>query len=466
VNKTAIRTIGDVLSQVKREVVLDADTTYNLLGVRWYGKGAFVRETKTGREIKAKKLYQVKAGDFIYNRLFAWKASFAIIPEEFDGYLVSNEFPLFECKSGVDPRFVLRYILLPSNIHTVNQLSKGVAGISRKRFKEHLFLNMPLPNVPYNEQLRICNQIDQHSCRIHELDTEIQRQKTILAQLRQAILQEAIQGKLTADWREQHPDVEPASELLKRIAAEKAELVKAKKIRKQKPLPPITDDEIPFEIPETWEWCRLGDIILNSESGKSLRCDAISVTGTAWGIVKTSAITTGVFLENENKYLSNEAPSCLNSRIHEGDLIFCRASGSKGLAGKSAIVRNLTKNLLLSDKTIRVNVPNCIIREYIHIYNSTQTAAQYYSGLNTGKSTSMNNVTRPQLLSLLIACPPSNEQQAIVERVQAQLTICDKLEKEITAAEQHAKHLSAAILQEVFVRQKELTRRAFNHVKN
>lgn len=452
-NKTATRTIGDVLSLVKRQVVLDANTTYNLLGVRWYGKGAFVRETKTGREIKAKKLYRVKAGDFIYNRLFAWKASFAIIPEEFDGYLVSNEFPLFECKRGIDPRFVLSYILLPSNIHTVNQLSKGVAGISRKRFKEHLFLKMPLPDIPYKEQLRICNQVGQCSRRIRKLDSEIQRQKSILAQLRQAILQEAIQGKLTADWREQHPDVEPASKLLKRIAAEKAELVKAKKIRRQKPLPAITDDEIPFEIPETWEWCRLGEIILYSESGKSLRCSPTSVTGTAWGIIKTSAITTGQFIEDENKHLSDAAPPNLKNQIYEGDLIFCRASGSKGLAGKSAIVRNLTKNLLLSDKTVRIVIQNRILREYIHIYNSTKTAGEYYSGLNTGKSTSMNNITRQQLLCLRIACPPSDEQKAIVERVRAKLALCDKLGAEITTAEQHTEHLSTAILQEVFDQQ-------------
>ncbi len=81
-----------------------------------------------------------------------------------------------------------------------------------------------------------------------------------LPKLKQAILQEAIQGKLTADWRAAHPDVEPASQLLHRIQAEKARLIAAKKLRPEKPLPQITAAEIPFEIPKGWEWCRLGEV--------------------------------------------------------------------------------------------------------------------------------------------------------------------------------------------------------------
>lgn len=81
--------IGDFLKQVKREVILKDNETYSLLGVKWYGKGMFLREVKKGKEIKAKKLYMVKKGDFVYNRLFAWKSSFAIVEEEFDGCLVS-----------------------------------------------------------------------------------------------------------------------------------------------------------------------------------------------------------------------------------------------------------------------------------------------------------------------------------------------------------------------------------------
>lgn len=93
------------------------------------------------------------------------------------------------------------------------------------------------------------------------LGAELIHQQTLLKKLRQQILQEAIEGKLTADWRAQNRDVEPASELLKRIAAEKAQMVKDKKIKAQKPLPPITNEKKPFELPQGWEWCRLGALV-------------------------------------------------------------------------------------------------------------------------------------------------------------------------------------------------------------
>src|SRR5690606_30053936 len=97
-----------------------------------------------------------------------------------------------------------------------------------------------------------CKRIQEH-CLIQKSNTEF---------LKQSILQDAIQGKLTEEWRTQNPDKEPASELLKRIKAEKTQLIKDKKIRKEKPLPPITEDQIPFELPEGWVWSILDEIAL------------------------------------------------------------------------------------------------------------------------------------------------------------------------------------------------------------
>ena len=90
-----------------------------------------------------------------------------------------------------------------------------------------------------------------------------------IPELRKLILQLAVEGKLTAEWRKENPDVEPASELLSRIQAEKAELVKAKKIKKSKPLPPVGAEEVPFEVPAEWVWCRLGDATYYAE-----KCEA------------------------------------------------------------------------------------------------------------------------------------------------------------------------------------------------
>lgn len=102
--------------------------------------------------------------------------------------------------------------------------------------------------------------IQKRSINCFAIHAEITHQQSLLKKLRQSILQDAISGKLTEKWQRENSDVEPATELLARIKAEKERLVKEKKIKKQKQLPLITEAEIPFELPKGWAWCRLGDI--------------------------------------------------------------------------------------------------------------------------------------------------------------------------------------------------------------
>ncbi len=90
-----------------------------------------------------------------------------------------------------------------------------------------------------------------------EISTELTHQLTLVKKLRQQLLQDAVQGKLV----EQNKKDEPASELLKKIKAEKEKLIAEKKLKKEKELPPIKPEEIPFEIPENWVWCRLGEVV-------------------------------------------------------------------------------------------------------------------------------------------------------------------------------------------------------------
>jgi len=126
-------------------------------------------------------------------------------------------------------------------------------------------IEIPLP--PLEKQREIVRKFKSIAREEDELKSELNYQQILLKKLRQQILQEAIEGKLTADWRAANPNIEPASELLKHIAAEKAQLIKDKKIKPQKPLPPIKDEEKPFDLPEGWIWCRLGNYV-DFERGK------------------------------------------------------------------------------------------------------------------------------------------------------------------------------------------------------
>ena len=174
------------------------------------------------------------------------------------------------------------------------------------------------------------------------------------------------------------------------------------------------------------------------------------ITNKEWGVIKTSAITSPTFQESEHKFYQADAPWDISKAIRNGDLLFCRASGSKGLAGKCSLVTNISKNLFLSDKTLRLTTSENIEKRYIHFHNETGHTTAYYSKLNTGKSTSMNNITREQLLSKPIPLPPLAEQKAIVAKIEKLLALCDQLESKINQSQHHANSLMQAVLQEAF----------------
>src|SRR3984893_3148698 len=91
--------LGEVLTPVSRPVVVDPTTMYSILGAHWYAKGLYTKDILPGSQIQAKHLYRVEEGDFVYNRLFGWKGSFAIASNENQDCYVSNEFPCFVVKS-------------------------------------------------------------------------------------------------------------------------------------------------------------------------------------------------------------------------------------------------------------------------------------------------------------------------------------------------------------------------------
>jgi len=149
-------TIEDLVKQVDERVKVEPEKEYKLIGVKWYGEGTFHRETVTGKEISATYLTPVKSGAFIYNRLFAWKTSFAVVPKEHNGFFVSSEFPQFI----VDERKILAEFLylifrLEQTTKLVTSTSSGSAAVSRNRFKENEFLKFEVALPPLDDQRAI-----------------------------------------------------------------------------------------------------------------------------------------------------------------------------------------------------------------------------------------------------------------------------------------------------------------------
>lgn len=180
--------LATVLTQVDRWVDVDPDKSYTLLGVRWYGEGLFVRETRLGYEIKASRLKHLEKGDFVYNRLFAWKGSFALVNEEHHGAHVSGEFPSFQIDdTRILSEYLLAYFQLPRTWGLALGKSSGSTPTSRNRLREEHFLALHVPLPPLDVQLALV----ELTRRAWQASRLRQRQSQILQSLERAMLAKA-----------------------------------------------------------------------------------------------------------------------------------------------------------------------------------------------------------------------------------------------------------------------------------
>src|SRR5437870_5414782 len=138
--------LAEVLVPVSRPERVDHGKSYKILGAHWYAEGLYTKDTAVGSEIRADNLYRVERGDFVYNRLFGWKGSFAIATDENNDCYVSNEFPCFSLRSDrADGKYLWHYFSLPTVWDEVLTLSTGGTPTSRNRLKEAQLLAMKVP---------------------------------------------------------------------------------------------------------------------------------------------------------------------------------------------------------------------------------------------------------------------------------------------------------------------------------
>ena len=176
----------------------------------------------------------------------------------------------------------------------------------------------------------------------NSLTLEIDYQQSLLKKLRQSILQDGISGKLTEKWRRENPDVEPATELLARIKTEKERLVKEKKIKKEKSLPHIAKEEIPFELPEGWIWCRLRQLPIAVEYGTSSKTSNMgNVCVFAMGHIQDGKLNHGNF-----KYITDSNKDLPRLYLKHNDcFLIGLIVGS--LLGKQRYIKEQTMSILL-----------------------------------------------------------------------------------------------------------------------
>lgn len=440
-----MKRIGDILTRNKTAIVVEDGISYKQVTIRTNYKGVCLRGTQNGSTILTKNQFVVSAGQFILSRIDARNGAFGIIPDELEGAIVTNDFLAYDINENeVESDFFNAFLQSPVILEACIKASRG--NTNRKRVNEDFFLNYEV-NLPSREaQSQLIKRINKGRAAIATAQHEIAHQETLLTKLKQAILQQAIAGKLTADWRAANPDVEPASQLLHRIQAEKARLIATKKIRPEKPLPKIIPAEIPFEIPRCWEWVRLLDFCEKTGSGStpSGGKKAYSTTGIPF-LRSQNVHDEGLFLEGV-AFISPAIHARMEgTTVYPDDLLLNITGGS---IGRCAIVTNEIQEANVNQHVAIVRPLLRSTKSFLH----TVIISPYFQGKIDASQTGAGREGLPKnkMDRLLIPLPPFAEQAAIVQRVEALMKICRALEVEFEHTRTQAAHLLQAVLKEAF----------------
>jgi len=274
-----------------------------------------------------------------------------------------------------------------------------------------------------------------------DLVTLITHQQSLLKKLRQAILQEATEGKLTKQWREENTNVEPASALLEKIKAEKARLAE-KKIKEAKPLPPIEKDEIPFEIPESWEWCRLGEYALFERGRFSVRPrNDPSYYGGIYPFIQIGSLDSRGSVVYIYTQTLNKRGLSVSKMFEKGSIVMAIVGGTIGNMGVLGL------DMCFPDSMVGVRPKQETCQDYILIL------LKYFHPIIRELSYQMAgqpNIKLPTLNNLKSALPPLREQKEIVKKVDHLFAMCDELEGQINDSKANADMLMQAVLKEAF----------------
>ncbi len=429
--------LGTLLTESK--VVSEKPSTDKRLRVKLNVLGVMKRPITKDKK-GATKYYTRKAGQFVYGKQNLHKGAFGIVPKELDGFESSLDIPAFDIDVSCYPEWIFYFFKKGDFYLKLETLAKGV-GSKRIHPKQIFELDIYLPSK--EEQRKVLDEIEKAEINNQELVKEIIYQEENLSKLRQSILQDAVQGKLTKEWRAENPTTEPASELLKKIKAEKEQLIEEKRIRKEKPLSPITKNEIQFEIPESWEWCYLGETMLKVTDGTH-HSPKNGQNGDYKYVSAKNIKNDGIMLSNIT-YVSKEDHKEIYARCNPelGDILYIKDGATTGIC----CINNLDEEFSMLSSVALLKQPNEVLGIYLL---SVLRSPYYYELMRMGMSgVAITRVTLKKLKESTIPIPPLEEQKVIVGKANQLLANCDVLEQEIMTSKTNAEKLIQSVLGEL-----------------
>lgn len=315
------------------------------------------------------------------------------------------------------------------------------SGTSKEAINQKNFKKYKLPYFDIEQQDFWIDKLKNTLDIKNHFSDEAVNQQDLLKKLRQKILQDAIEGRLTKDWREQNPDIEPASELLKRVKAEKEQLIKDKKIKKQKALPAITNDENPFELPESWEWCRLGDISNVKVGATPSRGNSEYWNGNINWV--SSGEVANNYVNATKETITEKGMNKSSAKINPKGSVLVAMIGQGKTRGQTAILNidSATNQNVAAIRPFKEIVPEIIWYFFLSRYELTR------SGASGGNQPALNGI---KIKSTVFALPPIQETQEIIKLIKRTELTLNQLEEQITSSQTNADQLMQSVLKEAF----------------
>ncbi len=269
------------------------------------------------------------------------------------------------------------------------------------------FSKAPIKLPPLAEQKVIADKLDTLLAQVESSKVRLERIPQILKRFRQSVLAAAVNGELTEEWRGKHQ----------------------------------------LDL-KTWKLLKVGDVVEKIEAGKNLKCIEVPPVGDQKGIIKISAVTWGIFDEEESKTLPLVSDFIEERRIKVGDFLISRANTLE-LLGNPVIVHKVTKNLMLSDKVLRL-VMHEADKPWLCIFLRSTTGRIEIESRSTGNQLSMRNIGQKALLDIDIPKPTVEEQTEIVRRVEQLFAYADTVEQQVQNALARVNNLTQSILAKAF----------------
>lgn len=354
---------------------------------------------------------------------------------------VNNHAHVLRCKPGFSNAYLAYYI------NSIN-LSAYVTGTAQPKLSQSMMNKIPIPVAPPEQQTAIVAELEKQFSRLDEAVANLQRVKANLKRYKASVLKAAVEGRLVETEatlaRREGRTYETGEQLLQRILEERRAKSKGKCVTVNQ-----ADFDGLLDCPDGWIWSTCDAALNGIDAGASFKCEERPPVTGEIGVLKVSALTWGTYDESESKTCKDEGRIEEKFLVRDGDFLFSRANTIE-LVGACVIVGKTTKQLMLSDKTLRFDICPQVLHEWLLICLRCKFGRNEIERLATGNQESMRNIGQERIRQIRMPLPPLAEQTRIVAEVDRHLSIIREVEAEVDANLQRAQALRQSTLTSAF----------------